>query len=134
MTHKTNYITIKTTNSTNRFTHNRINDDTTVAQIIPKVTSTLSAIKCSCEVVQKDESVSTGAFSLSGHASFYSTSVKPAVLTVSTLGRKSTSVLSKDCHNYAVQQYSSSLLVWRQHDTLLLPATAVLGSSASAMI
>jgi hypothetical protein len=77
----------------------------------------------------KDESVSMGAFSLSGHESLHSISAKQAVLMVSTLGRKSTNMQSKECPNPVGQQYSSSLLVWRQHDTLLQAVTGFLGSS-----
>lgn len=50
--------------------------------------STLHTIKMGGEVVHKDRSVSTGAFSLNGHDSSYIMSAKIAVLKVPTLGHK----------------------------------------------
>ena len=49
--------------------------------------SILRAIQWSCDV-QKGKSVSTGAFSLNGHDSLYSTAAKKAVLMVPILGQK----------------------------------------------
>ena len=85
--------------------------------------STLHAIKFGGEVVHKDRSVSTGAFSLNGYDSSYIMSAKEAVLKVPTLGCKSTNMQSTDFHNPAGQQYSSSLLVWRLHDMPLQTVT-----------
>jgi hypothetical protein len=48
--------------------------------------STLHAIKLDGEDLQKDGSVSTGAFSLHGHYSSYIMSAKKAVLKLPTLG------------------------------------------------
>jgi len=52
--------------------------------------NTLHAVRLGSEVVHKDRSVSTGAFSLTGHDSSYSMSAKKDVLKVPTLGHKST--------------------------------------------
>jgi len=49
--------------------------------------SSLDAIKFGGEVVPKDRSVSTGAFSLKGRENSYIMSAKKAVLKVPTLGR-----------------------------------------------
>jgi hypothetical protein len=76
--------------------------------------------------VQKDKSISTSVFSLSGLNSLYSLSAKEAVLMVTTLGQKSSNMLSTESHNPAGQQYSSSLLVWREHDMPLQTVTLFL--------
>jgi hypothetical protein len=67
-----------------------MSENVRVVQVIPNIMSTLSAIKWSCDVVQKHKSVSTSAFSLIGHDSLYSLSATEAVLMVPTLGQKST--------------------------------------------
>jgi hypothetical protein len=74
--------------------------------------STLSAIKRSCDVVQKGKSVSTGAFSLNGHGSLYRTSAKIAVIVVPISGQKSTNMQSTEFHNSVGRQVSTSFLVW----------------------
>jgi len=71
--------------------------------------STLHAIKFGGEFVHKYRSVSTGIFSLNGHGSSYIMSPKRAVLTISTLGHKSTNMQITDFQNPAGQQYSSGL-------------------------
>jgi hypothetical protein len=53
-----------------------------MVQVIPNIMSTLSVMKWSCEVVQKDKSVSTSACSLRGHDSLCTISAKEAVLMV----------------------------------------------------
>jgi len=81
--------------------------------------STSSAIKWCNDVVDKDKSVSIGAFSLNGHDSLYSTLATGAVFMVPTLGHESTIRQFTEFHSSAGQQYSSSLPVWRYHDMLL---------------
>jgi hypothetical protein len=61
--------------------------------------TTLQAIKLGDEVVHKERSVSTCAFSLNGHDSSYIMSAKKAVLMVPTLGCKSTNMQSMEFHN-----------------------------------
>jgi len=78
--------------------------------------STLHEIKFGGQVVHKDRPISTGAFLPNGQEFIYIMSAKKAVLHVPTLGCKSTSMQSTDFHNPAGHQYSSSLLVCRQHD------------------
>jgi len=89
--------------------------------------STLSVINCSCEVVQKDKSIATDAFSLNGHDSLYSISTKNVVLMVLTLAQKSTNMQPTYFHYPVGQQYSSSFLVWRQNDMPLQAVTSFLG-------
>jgi hypothetical protein len=115
------------TETRNIFTHCQINGNVAVAKVIPKVMSTLSAIKWSCEVVQKGKSVSTTAFSLIGNNSLYNLSAKEAVFMVPTLGPKSTNTQFIEFHKPFGQKYNSSLLVWRQHDMWLQAVTPLLG-------
>ena len=84
---------------------------------------TLNAIKLGGEVVHKDRSVSTGAFSLNGHDSSYIMSAKKAVHNIPTLGSKSTNMQFTDFHNPAGRQHKSGLLVWRLHDMPLQAVT-----------
>jgi len=84
-------------------------------------------MKWGCEVAQKDESVSTCAFSLNRHDSLCSTLVKEAVLMVPTLGKKSTNMQPTEFHYRVGQQRNSSLLFWRQHAMLLQAVTSFLG-------
>jgi hypothetical protein len=68
-------------------------------------------------------SVSKSAFSLNGHGSLYSIPAEKALLMVPTLGQKSPNMQSK-FHNPASQQYSSSFLVWTEHNMLLQAVTS----------
>jgi hypothetical protein len=85
--------------------------------------STLHTIKLGDEVVHKDRSLSTGAFSLNGHDSSYIMSAKKSVFKVCTLGHKSTNMKSTDFHNPVGHQYSPGLLARRQHDMPLQAVT-----------
>ena len=78
--------------------------------------STLHEIRFGGEVVHKGRPISTGAFPLNRHEFIYIISSKKAVLQVPTLGCKSTNMQSTDFHNPVGHQYSTGLLVWRQHD------------------
>ena len=69
--------------------------------------------------MDKDKSVSMGAFSLNGHDSLYSTLATRAVFMVPTLGHESTNRQFTEFHSSAGQQHSSSLPIWRYHDMLL---------------
>jgi len=71
-----------------------------------KVMSILHAIKLGGEVVHKDRSVSTGAFSLKGHDSSYIMSAKRAILKVPTLGRESTTHTHTHAHTHTHDIYT----------------------------
>jgi hypothetical protein len=60
--------------------------------------STLSTIKCSYEVVQKDMCVKTCAFLLNGHDILYSLSANNVVLMVLILAQKSTNIQFPEFH------------------------------------
>jgi hypothetical protein len=85
-----NYSAIQTTDFQNILTNIIINNNALVVQVKKKVMSTLHVIKLGSEVVHKDRSVSTDAFSLNGHDTSYIMSAKRAMLMVPTLGREST--------------------------------------------
>ena len=72
---------------------------------------TLSAIMGSYKVVQKDKSVSAGAFLINWHDSLYNISAENVVLMVFTLAQKSANMQYTEIHKPVGQQYSSGLLV-----------------------
>jgi len=73
--------------------------------------NTLSAIKWSCKVVQKNKTVSTDAVSLNENDSLYSISAENMVLMVLILSQKSTNMQSTELYTPVGQQHSSGPLV-----------------------
>jgi len=75
--------------------------------------NTSSASRWSSKVVDKDKSISIGAFSVNGHDSLYSTLATRVVFMVPTLCQESTNRQFTEFHSSAGQQYSSRLPVWK---------------------
>jgi hypothetical protein len=75
--------------------------------------------------VQKDKSISTGAFHKMD-VTVYNISAGKVVLIAPTLGQKSSNMQSKIFHTPVGQQDSSDLLVWRQYAMPLQAVTSFL--------